>query len=154
MKKRKKEKKVIKKEDKMLLQWDVRKFISKIVSKEVDGFNYYFWTGLPKMVIVNEKNIAEGDVVYRAQELVGRVNVNTKSVYTFLGFTGEGNARIQLSKYNHERIVKIKELCKKIESTYATRKRIETLQLHGELFFSPDEQIQEKVDKSIKRKRR
>ena len=142
-------KKVIKEKD-MSAHWNVKDFIPNIIIKEIDSFNYYFWTGLSKEAKVTEENISEGDIVYRAQDLYKKTNVSSKFEYTFLKFE-DGYALIRQSKYQHERLVRLDELCMKDESTYARRKRVEKLELSGEIFFDVDEQTQKKVNKRLKK---
>ena len=134
----------------MSAHWDVKQFISNIIVKEIDTFKYYLWNKLPKKVQVVEGNILEGDIVYRAQELYNRANISSKSEYTFLKFEN-GYAQIKKSKYQHTKSVMTKELCRKDESSYARRKRIEILEISGEVFFDVDEETQKKINKKLKK---
>lgn len=149
MKKEKKDKtqKVIKEQD-MSSHWNVKEFMPNIKVHSIDGFNYYFWSGLSKEAEVKEGSISEGDIVYRAQDLYKKTNVNSKFEYTFLRFD-KGYALIRQSNYHHEKLVRPEELCKKDESTYARRKRIEALELGGGIFFNVDEKTQKKVNKRL-----
>lgn len=129
---------------------NIRKYIPKIVSEEIDGFNYYFWGKLPNNLKVEEGNISEGDIVYRAQDLHGKDKISSKFEYTFIKFE-DGYAVIRQSKYYHENVVRKEELCRKDESPYARRKRIEELELKGELFFEPDENLTKQINKRLKK---
>lgn len=143
-----KEKQVIKQESEMSIHWDVKKFIPNIIIKEIGGFNYHFWNKLPDFVKVKEGNISEGDIVYRAQDLHGKSKISSKFEYTFIRFEN-GYALIRQSKYYHEKLVRPEELCKKDESSYARRKRVEELELTGQMFFNVDEKTQKKVNKRL-----
>lgn len=145
-----KKKEVTKKELEVSTHWDIKEFIPKINVKEMDGFNYYFWNNLPKVAIVEEGNISEGDIVYRAQDLHGKSKISSKFEYTFMRFEN-GYALIKQAKYYHEKLVRPQELCKKDESSYARRKRVEELELTGQMFFNADEKTQKKVNKRLQR---
>lgn len=145
------EKQVIKKESEMSAHWDIKEFIPNITVKEIEGFNYYFWNHLPDNAKVVEGNISEGDIVYRAQDLRGKAKISSKFEYTFIKFE-KGYALIKQSKYYHEKMVRPEELCKKDESSYVRRKRVEDLELRGEIFFTPDDKTQKKVNRRLKKK--
>lgn len=150
MKDKKNKKQVIKKKSEVSTHWDIKEFIPKISVKEINGFKYYFWVHLIKDAEVKEGNILEGDIVYRAQDLYGKTNINSKFEYTFLNFDN-GYALIRQSNYSHTRLVMPEELCKKDESSYARRKRVERLELNGEIFFNVDEKTRKKVNKRLKK---
>lgn len=130
-------------------KWDIKDFINNIKSEQDNqGFLYYFWHKLPKEATVNESTEI-GHTVFRAQDLVGKSNISKKFEYTFLGISVHGLAKIRKSKYDVERLVNPRELCKQWMSTYAKNKKIENLTLKGEMFYIVDTKTKKKINKKL-----